>query len=174
MNQYGRQAMQFWADRIPDRLAALPDPEQYFQSLGDEIENQVIDLSMQLQGQDPSGEEYLGKVGRLMNARRRAEEIVMAQLVWEQDPVLPLAAAREEWEQTTASEEALISWAERIQDRPDPRAAVDELDEMSDRWAVSVRFLEDLVATEPPREHMLLNRSLLDEAKTIRFLREIS
>jgi hypothetical protein len=40
----------------------------------------------------------------------------MAQLAWVAHSELPLTEAREEWEQTRASDENLITWAERIQD----------------------------------------------------------
>lgn len=173
MNRYGRQAMRFWERWMPTRLAALPNREDYFAELGVQAEAEVTDLASQLAGKDLPMETYLQKAARLATARIQAEEIVMASLVWTGDPELPLAEAREEWEQTSASEENLIAWAERMQDSPDSMLSTEELRELADRWALPTAFLEELVATEPPREHMLRNQAALQEAATIRFLREL-
>lgn len=97
----------------------------------------------------------------------------MAELVWIKDPELPLELAREEWEQTRPADENLIAWAERIQDYPDSMPSTDELEDMAKTWALSVEFLEELVATEPPREYMRANQPALAEAANIRFWREL-
>lgn len=97
----------------------------------------------------------------------------MAELVWIKDPELPLPEAREEWEQTRPADENLIAWAERIQDYPASMPATEELEEMAQTWALSVEFLEELVATEPPRDYMLANQPALAEAANIRFWREL-
>lgn len=44
---------------------------------------------------------------------------------------------------------------------------------MAKDWAIPVEFLEGLVANEPPREYLRANKAVLDEAATIRFLREL-
>lgn len=139
----------------------------------DEIRNEVTHLAQMLAGPDPRGETYLQKVARLTMARRTAEEVVMAQLAWINDPELPLGQAREEWEQTRPSDENLISWAERMQDSPDLMPSSVELEQMAKDWALSVEFLQVLVATEPPREYMRANQAALREAANIRFLREL-
>ncbi len=139
----------------------------------DEIRNEVTHLAQMLAGPDPRGETYLQKVARLSTARRTAEEVVMAQLAWINDPELPLGQAREEWEQTRPSDENLISWAERMQDSPDLMPSSVELEQMAKDWALSVEFLQLLVATEPPREYMRANQATLREAANIRFLREL-
>jgi len=94
-------------------------------------------------------------------------------LAWINDPELPLSQAREEWEQTRPSDENLIAWAERMQDSPDLMPSSVELEQMAKDWALSVEFLQLLVATEPPREHMKANQAALREAANIRFLREL-
>ena len=139
----------------------------------DEIRNEVTHLAQILAGPDPRGETYLQKVARLMTARRTAEEVVMAQLAWINDPELPLSQAREDWEQTRPSDENLISWAERMQDCPDSMPSSVELEELAKKWALSIEFLLELVATEPPREYMRANQAALAEAATIRFYREL-
>ena len=157
----------------PTRLEALPDPTGFFTSLGLEVQGQVTELARVLAGQDPARENYLQKVARLTAARIRAEEVVMSQMVWVSDPELSLEEAREEWEQTRPSDENLIVWAERMQDSPDLMPSSVELEEMAKDWALPVQFLEELVATEPPRDHMTRNQAVLKEAATLRFLREL-
>ncbi|MAP64381.1 MAG: hypothetical protein CMH34_11710 [Microbacterium sp.] len=174
MNRYGRQAMEHWRKWAPSRLAALPDPETFFTALGLEAETQVSDLAAILAGTDEPRENYLQKVARLSAARRRAEEVVMTQLAWVSDPELPLDQAREEFEQTTASWENLISWAERMQDSPDLMPSSADLEAKAAAWALTAEFLLDLVAAPAPRDFMDAHRAMLDEAMTLRFLRELS
>lgn len=175
MNHYGVIARTHWETYAPSRVAALPDPTEFFTDLGAQVEAQVTELAARLASMtsDSSEETYLEKVARLQTARRTAEEVVMAELVWTRDPELPLDQAREEWEQTRPADENLIAWAERIQNFPDSMPSTDELDETAKTWALSVEFLEELVATEPPREYMRANQAALSEAATIRFWREL-
>jgi hypothetical protein len=173
VNKYGMQALRHWQAWMPTRLAALEDPRSYFSELGAQIQAEVTDLAWELAGPALPAETYLQKAARLMTARRQAEEVVMGNLVWTGDPELPLDQAREEWEQTRASDESLISWAERIQDYPDSMPSSKELDELAEKWAVSPEFLQGLVATEPPRDYLLAHQAELQEATTIRFLREL-
>lgn len=173
MNKYGMLAMRHWQEWMPTRLAALEDPTSFFSELGVQIQAEVIDLALHLAGADSQAETYLQKAARLMTARRLAEEVVMANLVWTGNPELPLDQAREEWEQTRPSDENLISWAERSQDYPDSMPSSQELDDIAERWAVSPEFLQGLAATEPPRDYLLAHQAELQEATTIRFLREL-
>ncbi|MDA8298154.1 MAG: hypothetical protein M0004_16540 [Actinomycetota bacterium] len=176
MNRYGRTARQHWERHAPSRLAALADPTGFFTDLGAQVEAEVNDLTDRLAmmtAGDCSTEPYLEKVARLQTARRTAEEVVMAELVWTREPELPLELAREEWEQTRPSDENLIVWAERVQNFPDSMPSTEELEEMAQTWALSVEFLEELVATEPPREYMLANQAALLEAANVRFWREL-
>jgi hypothetical protein len=159
---------------MPSRLAALPDPAGYFETLGQQIQTEVTDLAWALAGTDVAEETYLQKAARLMTARRLAEEVVMSNLAWTANPELPLDLAREEWEQTRPSDENLISWAERIQDYPDSMPSSQELNDLAKKWAVSTEFLHGLVATEPPRQYLLSHQAELQEAATIRFLRELN
>jgi hypothetical protein len=173
VNKYGTLALARWQRWMPTRIQTLPNPTAYFSQLGMQIQAEVTDLAWELAGPDLPAETYLEKAARLMTARRLAEEVVMANLVWTGDPELPLDQAREEWEQTRPSDENLISWAERIQDFPDSMPSSQEMDDLAQKWAVSVEFLERLVASEPPREYLLAHQAELNEATTIRFLREL-
>src|SRR4029077_19530668 len=60
-----------------ERYAAIQDPSSFFSVLGDEVAQQIGDLSLDLAGGDPRGEGSLEKVGRLNMARLQAEEIVL-------------------------------------------------------------------------------------------------
>ena len=176
MNRYGRTARQHWERHAPSRLAALADPTGFFTDLGAQVEAEVNDLTDRLAmmtAGDCSAESYLETVARLQTARRTAEEVVMAELVWIKDPELSLPEAREEWEQTRPSDENLIVWAERVQNFPDSMPSTEELEEMAQTWALSVEFLQELVATEPPRDYMQTNQPALSEAANIRFWREL-
>lgn len=173
MNQYAVIAQHHWKSYAPSLVAGLPDPRTFFSDLGLEVQRQVETLMGSLAGLDSKQETYLEKAARLQRARRTAEEIAMAELVWIRDPELPLDQAREEWEQTRACDESLIAWAERIQNFPDSMPSTADLEEMAKTWALSVEFLQELAATEPPREYMQANQAALAEAATIRFWREL-
>lgn len=173
MNHYGVIAQRHWERYAPSPVAGLPDPTRFFTELGLEVQAQVDALTATLAGLDCAEETYLEKVARLQSARRTAEEIVMAELVWIKDPELPLDQAREEWEQTRPSDENLITWAERIQDHPASMPSTAELEDMARTWALSLNFLSELAASEPPRKYMHANQAALSEAASIRFLREL-
>jgi len=69
MNHYGATAQRHWARWLPQRYAAIPDPDSFFSALGEEAAGQIADLALDLAGDDPPGEDYLVKVGRLNMAR---------------------------------------------------------------------------------------------------------
>ena len=81
MNQYGEMARRHWARWLPERFAAIENPEAFFTGLGDEAEQRITALAWELAGDDPPGEGYLDKAGRLGEARHRAEQIVLDELI---------------------------------------------------------------------------------------------
>ena len=81
MNQYGEMARRHWARWLPDRLAAIEDPEAFFTSLGNQAEDKITALAWELAGDDRPGEAYLAKAGRLGEARHRAEQIVLHEMI---------------------------------------------------------------------------------------------
>lgn len=81
MNRYGRLAQQHWAKWRPNQLSQIPDPETFFTDLGEEVERQIEALEIALAGDDPGGEDYLEKVGRLRTARMTAESQVLQEMV---------------------------------------------------------------------------------------------
>lgn len=80
MNRYGSQAQKHWKRWLPSRYARLEDPDSFFSKLGDEIEMRVEELSTAAAGDDPAGETYLQKLGRLNMARLNAESEALQEL----------------------------------------------------------------------------------------------
>ncbi len=81
MNQYGEMARRHWARWLPGRFAAIDDKEAFFTDLGDQAEQKITTLGWELAGDDIPGEGYLAKVGRLGEARHRAEQIVLTEMI---------------------------------------------------------------------------------------------
>jgi hypothetical protein len=78
MNRFGRIAQQRWQTLAPSAYARIEDPNRHFSTLGEEAEKAWIDLADQLIGPDGPQETYWGKVGRINNARHRAQELIEA------------------------------------------------------------------------------------------------
>ena len=181
MNKYGAQAMRHWKTHAPQRFQNLDDPTRFFTDLGQEAQGQISELARQIEttpasvlAKTASSEQtYLQDVARRMTALRIAEEVVMQQLAWVSDPSLPLDEARQEWNQTTPNDENLIVWAERMQDAPDLMPSTVDLEQKAKDWAVPLWFLEGLVEAEIPRQYLEEHQSLLAEAASMRFLREV-
>ena len=81
MNRYGLMAQRHWEQWLPQRYATIGEPDSYFSTLGQEVAQQIEELTLDLAGDDRPGEEYLAKAGRLTAARSRAEEIVLPERV---------------------------------------------------------------------------------------------
>jgi hypothetical protein len=81
MNQIGRQAQEHWRRWLPTRYAALDDPTGFFENLGQEAQERIEEVASDLAGDDPPGETYLAKVGRLRMARLQATELVLRELL---------------------------------------------------------------------------------------------
>lgn len=81
MNRYGLMAQQHWARWLPARYARIDDPDNFFSELGMLTAQRIDSMALELAGDDQPGEGYLGKAGRLGQARHQAEEIVLADLI---------------------------------------------------------------------------------------------
>ena len=81
VNHYGEMAQQHWARWLPGRYAAIEDPDSFFSDLGNRAEERIDGLAQDLAGDDPPGEGYLAKAGRLGEARHRAEQIVLTEMI---------------------------------------------------------------------------------------------
>jgi len=81
MNEYGQMALDHWQRWLPERYSQIEDPNSFFSALWDQVATQIADLTMDLAGEDPPGEQFMQKLGRLNNAAQRAREMVLPQTV---------------------------------------------------------------------------------------------
>jgi hypothetical protein len=81
MNRYGRQAMRHWQENLPQRYRQIEDPETFFTHLGEQMQQQVIEGKRSLAGDDPGGETFLDKLGRLNMAEANAVEQVIREML---------------------------------------------------------------------------------------------
>lgn len=98
MNKYGLLAKQTWQQVNPKAYGEIPNREEFFSTLGAEAEQRVSELEIVLAGPDLPDEGYLGKVGRLNNARMQAEEVATQELL---HPPLPEPGAGDRTELET-------------------------------------------------------------------------
>ncbi|QUY61712.1 hypothetical protein [Gulosibacter molinativorax] len=172
MTHYQTLARTHWTRYAPTRVEAIPNPDEFFQMLGQQVHEQVTELTVQLAGQDRAGESYLEKVGRLGAARLRAEEIVLTELVWISSPETSPAEAREAWELDRTSDSWLTSWAERIQESPeDQMPATEELVDLAAEWMLPVTFLQALLEAEYPAQFLREHQETLAQAAERRYHR---
>ena len=82
LDRYAKAAEEHMKVYLPARYRQIDDPDSYFRELGDQIAAQVAELETQLAAQEPASTDYRTRVGQLSSARSRAEEIVLAQLVY--------------------------------------------------------------------------------------------
>jgi hypothetical protein len=81
MNHYGAMARRHWARWLPRQYAMIEDPDSFFTGLGNEASDRIAELAGEFEGSPPPGEGYLERVGRLGQARRQAEEIVLHEMI---------------------------------------------------------------------------------------------
>lgn len=81
MNKYGAQAMRHWQQTDPQRFQAIKDPQEFFTTLGAEVEQEIQTLAAAIAGPDRVGESYLEKAGRLNMARFNAESDILRERV---------------------------------------------------------------------------------------------
>jgi hypothetical protein len=87
VNQYGQRALTYYQTYLPSRLAQIPDPTAFFETLGQEIAEEIAQLSSQMAAKDRvPGQTTLQAFGGEQNAMRRAQEQVMQDLVYGIEP----------------------------------------------------------------------------------------
>jgi hypothetical protein len=118
MNQYGEMARRHWETFLPGRYSRISDPSSFFSTLGKEVETEIDQLTQELAGEDPAGEDYLGKVGRLSAARQQAREKVLAEQVLL--PAEPGSAKDESEPNPTPAGERTTNWIPVTEDPTDP------------------------------------------------------
>lgn len=82
MNRYGRMAYDHASQHQPKSFASMADPITHFSRLGEEVENRVTTLRDQLLGSLRPSESLEDYRQRSYQARRQAEEVVLAEMVW--------------------------------------------------------------------------------------------
>lgn len=86
---YTETVRRYYTEHRPLATEALGNPqetEDFFRSLGAQIEEQVQQSEDQIAGTAPAGETYLQHVGRLRMARAQAQEIALADLLYSTPP----------------------------------------------------------------------------------------
>lgn len=78
---YAAQAQAHWSRWRPGELQAITDPAAFFTDLGQQAAQQIEQLADSLAGQDPPGEDYLAKLGRLRMAQFTAQTQVLRELL---------------------------------------------------------------------------------------------
>lgn len=81
MSKYIALTREHWQKHRPRSYSQLKDPEAFFSSLSEEIEEQVTTRQLAIAGDDPPNESYLDKVGRLTEARVTAESDVLREML---------------------------------------------------------------------------------------------
>ncbi len=118
MNRYGRMAQQHWTRWLPQATANLTDPDRFFTMLGLQVADEIDSRASELAGDDPGGEDYLTKLGRLRTARFTAEETVLRErvLLPPEDPAGEAAdsQAGDGWMPTTV-DPAHPGWAAELE-----------------------------------------------------------
>ena len=82
MNRYGRMAYDHASQHQPKSFASMADPITHFSRLGEEVGNRVTTLRDQLLGSLRPSESLEDYRQRSYQARRQAEELVLAEMVW--------------------------------------------------------------------------------------------
>lgn len=87
MNRYGKQMRDHYARHRSADLAVISDPEDYFATLGAQIETEIDHLADQIAGSPDPSETYPARLGRLTEARTTAEsEILRAYMAPDTSP----------------------------------------------------------------------------------------
>jgi hypothetical protein len=83
MNEYGAMAQRHWQRWLPQRYAAIENPDAFFAGLGEEVSAEIAGrwAEMRAATGNPRGEDYMDRVGRLNAMRKQAEERVLAERV---------------------------------------------------------------------------------------------
>ncbi len=183
MTKYTNRLREHWEKYAPNRMKMLldlgPETETFFSEIGAQIQEEVSslteDITAVLLAEMPEArEDYLRTVATMTTARKIAEEIAMThQLAWVKDPALTLSEAREEWELDRPMDESLVDVAVRVQNSDYPIFSTEEMEEMAKEWAVPLDFLNQMFESENPCRFMYDHQAVMDEAATIRFLREV-
>lgn len=114
-NRYGRMAEKHMARYLPTRYAQIQDPADYFSQLGEQVAHRVEALARAL-GTSPTPasreeEAYLDRRGSMNMARLRAEEVVLAEMVFLAPETDPHDAPRDQTGAFIGPDTAMGPWS---------------------------------------------------------------
>lgn len=130
MNKYAAMLRQQWEIADPSYVQSLEDPTEHFAQMGEQVQNEILELLPTLEGTDPAGETYLQKVGRLNAARLQAEEVVLTEY---QPPSSSSNLTQTEDPDNWASQSEQESWI-RETFAADPEEMQDRLQRAARQW----------------------------------------
>lgn len=108
MNRYGMLAREHWTKYAPSKVAQLENPDEFFESLGEQVADRVTTLSRILEEQHRPAPDYLDQVALLNAYRKQAEERALNDLVW-------LTPDQVEYDETEAASQELGELPDRAE-----------------------------------------------------------
>ena len=86
MNQYEQIARRWWASARPTELSQMTDPDRFFLTLAEQIQEQVTLICAQLEETTSPPANFLARAGWYNAIKNQAEELALNQLVYELGP----------------------------------------------------------------------------------------
>ncbi|MDP9404770.1 MAG: TnpV protein [Actinomycetota bacterium] len=113
-NRYGRMAQEHMARYLPTRYAQIPERTAYFAELGEQVAHAVEELVGTLMDSSTLSsmqeESYPDRRGSMNMARLRAEELVLAEMVFLAPESDPADAPRDEMGAFIGPDPAMGPW----------------------------------------------------------------
>ena len=108
MNRYGILAREHWTKYAPSKVAQLENPDEFFESLGEQVADRVTTLSRIREGEHRPSPDFLDQVALLNAYRKEAEERALSDLVW-------LTPDQVEYDETEAASQELGQLPDRAE-----------------------------------------------------------
>ncbi len=89
MNTHGQHAMETMKNHDPETFSQIPNPEEYFSTLGQQIQEQIWATTEGLLPQRTEGQTAMEFIGLSNMARFRAREIVYQEMIYSSIPPEP-------------------------------------------------------------------------------------
>ena len=89
MNTHGQHAMETMKNHDPETYSQIQNPEEYFSTLGRQIDDQILDVMDSLIQRDTQGRSTLEIIGERNMAKFRAKEIVYQEMIYSSIPPEP-------------------------------------------------------------------------------------
>ena len=89
MNTHGQHAMETMKNHDPETFAQILNPEVYFSTLGEQIQEQIEELMPQLLPRRTLDQDTMEVLGGINVARSRAREMVYQEMIYSSIPPEP-------------------------------------------------------------------------------------